>query len=86
MKLAISGFCGKMGQRICAIAQADKRCKVVLGLERADHPEIGDKNGIKVTSDLLSLKKCDCLIEFTVPEATIKHLEYLLVILREKNL
>jgi 4-hydroxy-tetrahydrodipicolinate reductase len=77
MKLAISGFCGKMGQRICAIAQTDKRCKVVLGLERLDHPEIGNKNGIEITSDPVSLKKCDCLIEFTTPEATIKHLEYL---------
>lgn len=77
MKLAISGFCGKMGQRILAIAHADKKCKVVLGLERVDHPEIGHKDGIEITSDPVRLQKCDCFIEFTTPEATIKHLEYL---------
>ena len=77
MKLAISGFYGKMGQRIAFIAQNDKKCKVVLGLERDGHPDLGTKNGIEVTSDPSALKKCDCLIEFTAPEATIKHLEYL---------
>jgi len=77
MKLAISGFCGKMGQRICIIAQADKKCKVVLGLERQGHSEIGKKNGIVIASDPVNLKKCDCLIEFTLPEVTVKHLEYL---------
>jgi len=77
MKLAISGFYGKMGQRIASIAQNNKKCKVVLGLERNGHPDLGTKNGIEVTNDPAALKKCDCLIEFTAPEATIKHLEYL---------
>ena len=77
MKLAISGFYGKMGQRIAFIAQNNKKCKVVLGLEREGHPDLGTKNGIEVTSNPAALKKCDCLIEFTTPEATIKHLEYL---------
>ena len=77
MRLAISGFYGKMGQRILAIAQNDKKCKVVLGLERDGHPDLGNKNGIEVTSCPETLKGCDCLIEFTSPEATVKHLEYL---------
>jgi len=77
MKLAISGFYGKMGQRIAFIAQNDKKCKVVLGLECAGHPDLGIKNGIEVTSDPSQLKRCDCLIEFTTPEATILHLGYL---------
>ncbi|MEI8350005.1 MAG: 4-hydroxy-tetrahydrodipicolinate reductase [Candidatus Omnitrophota bacterium] len=78
IKIGISGFCGKMGQRIFALAKADKELKVVLGLEAAGLAQVGTTiDGVKVSADVGGLKSCDCFIDFTAPGATITHLEFL---------
>lgn len=76
IKLAVSGALGKMGSRIIALASNDKECQVVLALERKDHPQIGQIScgGLKITDDTSQIKDTDVLIEFTSPEATMKHL------------
>lgn len=75
IKIGISGVCGKMGRRILHLAGADREIEVVLGLERAGHPELGSSiEGIKVTDNARLIKECDCFIEFTSPAATIEHL------------
>lgn len=77
IKLAIAGFCGKMGQRIFAFANEDKDFKVVLGFERKNHPEVGKcVNGVRVTDDLDEIQGCDCVIDFTIAEATLTNLPY----------
>jgi 4-hydroxy-tetrahydrodipicolinate reductase len=78
IKLGITGFCGKMGQRIYALSLADKRFSLAAALERAGHPDIGKKAGtVVITSDRAEIKKCDCFIDFTVPAATLENLTYL---------
>ncbi|MDP2923302.1 MAG: 4-hydroxy-tetrahydrodipicolinate reductase [Candidatus Omnitrophota bacterium] len=78
IKLGISGFCGKMGQRISALAIKDKSFKVVLGLERKDYPQVGQiVGGINISANQEDLKKCDCIIDFTVVSATLELLPYL---------
>ena len=76
IKLAISGSKGRMGQRICQLAQSDKGFKIVSLLERKGHPEIGTKvASVSVTDNLEAIKNADVLIDFTSPEASIEHLE-----------
>lgn len=75
IKLGISGFCGKMGERIATLAQEDKTFKITVSLEAKGQESIGKEiNGVKVSDDVQSLAKCDCLIEFTSPQATMEHL------------
>ncbi len=79
IKLAVSGACGKMGVRIIELAASDNNLEVVVALERKDHPEVNNSiRGIKVSGNPEDVKDVDCLIEFTNPEATMEHLEYLL--------
>ncbi len=78
IKLAIAGFCGKMGQRIFALSVADKSFKVVVGLEKKGHPSSGKvTDGIRVTDNLEEIKECDCVIDFTVAAATLENLPYI---------
>ena len=75
INLGISGFCGRMGSRIFNLANSDKGINVVLGLEKEGHPRIGEViEGIKVTSDTEKIVSCDCLIEFSSPQATLEHI------------
>lgn len=61
LKIAISGSHGKMGKSIIALAEKDKGVKVVskFDIGAEAEPEIG---------------KCDVLIEFTAPQATVEHI------------
>lgn len=61
VKLAISGYRGKMGSRIIALAKEDKGLKVVVELEINDDPN--------------EIASADCLIEFTNPQATMQNLD-----------
>ena len=79
VKIGISGFCGRMGQRIFSLAQKDEDFHVVFGLEKRSHPDIGkSREGVVITDDLAIIEECDCLIEFTNPQATVEHLSYLI--------
>ncbi len=72
IRLAVSGCQGRMGQRITALALADKAFKISTLLEREGAS--GSVEGIEVNTSSDSLKGSKVLIEFTVPEATIKNL------------
>jgi 4-hydroxy-tetrahydrodipicolinate reductase len=75
IKIAISGSLGKMGQRICELAESDKEFKITSLLERKGHPQLGTKlTGIAVSDNLEAVKDADVLIEFTSPEASMEHL------------
>jgi len=67
-----------MGQRIFALSGEDKIFKVVIGLERKGHPDIGKTiNGVRVTDNLEEISASDCIIDFTVAEATLGNLPYI---------
>ena len=76
IKLAVSGCCGRMGQRISALSLKDKSFKLSVLLEgqaRPDTPAL--IHNIPVNFNNEALKGCNVLIEFTTPEATIKNLK-----------
>ena len=60
IKIAIAGSHGKMGKRIIDLAEKDKEFKIVSRFD-AGHPAEPE------------ISKCDCLIEFTAPQATVEH-------------
>ncbi len=62
VKILISGSKGKMGSRILDLAKDDKEIEVAGSFDIGEDP-----------SGLMSV--CDCMVEFTSPQATIEHLE-----------
>lgn len=62
IKICVSGSKGKMGSRIIALAKED--------------PDFEVSGQFDIDEDPSSfIEDCDCLIDFTVPKATIGHLE-----------
>lgn len=61
VKICVSGSRGKMGLRIIALAKQDRDLQVTGEFDIGTDPEP-------------AVKLCDCLIEFTTPQATIEHL------------
>ena len=78
IKLGIAGVCGKMGRRIFELAQQDRSSfEVSLALERKGIPEIGrDLGRIKVSSSPDGMFLIDVFVDFTLPEASDEHLDY----------
>lgn len=61
MKICVSGSKGKMGSRIIELSKDDAE------VELSGSFDLGEDAEVPITA-------CDCLIEFTTPEATIEHL------------
>jgi len=61
MKICVSGSKGKMGARIIELAKDDADMELVGSFDVGEEGEI-------------PMAACDCLIEFTSPEATMEHL------------
>ena len=77
IKLGIAGVCGRMGRRIFELANKDKDFEIDLALEKKGTPMIGRELGkIKISSGLDGLFLVDVFIDFTTPEATEMHLDY----------
>ncbi|MBN3040812.1 MAG: 4-hydroxy-tetrahydrodipicolinate reductase [Candidatus Omnitrophica bacterium] len=75
VNIAISGISGRMGRRILSLSGQDKDLRVVFGLERPGHPDIGKEiERVKVSEKISSAPEFDCFIDFTSPQATIEHL------------
>ncbi|OQX79718.1 MAG: 4-hydroxy-tetrahydrodipicolinate reductase [Candidatus Omnitrophica bacterium 4484_70.1] len=78
IKIGVSGALGRMGKRVINLAKNEKDLEVVFGLEKKGHPEIGKIfEGVKIVENPEEIEKCDCLVEFSTPEATLEHLSYL---------
>jgi 4-hydroxy-tetrahydrodipicolinate reductase len=78
MKLAIHGAAGRMGQRVTALAVADRRFRVVAALESANHRLLGKDAGIVagigeigVPMGVVGESDADVVIDFSVPDAAI---------------
>lgn len=79
IKLGVLGAGGRMGRRIIELALNDKELEVILALERKGHHLIGkniDKVKISSTPDGIFLT--DAIIDFTIPEASMENLAYVL--------
>lgn len=77
VRIGIAGACGRMGKRIFVLAKADKEANIILGLESKGHPEVGTMiEGVKIIDNPEEIKYCECLIDFTTPQATLEHVSY----------
>ncbi len=83
MKVAIAGASGKMGRMLIEAVLADPATSVTAAFDQADSPGLGRdcgeflgrSTGARVSTDLAQLAEADVLIDFTRPEATLKHVD-----------
>lgn len=83
---AVTGCAGRMGKSIVNAIYENPLIELTGALEREDSPLLGKDAGeaagsakanVKVTSDMdKAFKKAHVIIDFTTPEASLKHLEY----------
>ena len=78
--IAVNGACGRMGQRIVALAHEDPDLKLVAAVDWAGHPAQGRDAGelagvghlgVAVTPALPLDLRPDVLIDFSVPEGSV---------------
>lgn len=69
VKLIVAGAAGRMGTRIIALAQEDPEFQVLYGLDVESKVLPGN---VPSGPDLSQVQKADVLIDFSVPEATLK--------------
>jgi 4-hydroxy-tetrahydrodipicolinate reductase len=82
LKLVIAGAGGRMGQTLTRLVHAHEGCEVVGGLEPKGSPHVGHDQGaiaglgeigVKISDDPLAvLAQADGLIDFTIPQATVR--------------
>jgi len=73
-RVLVVGALGKMGERVRAAIAAEPALCVGAGLERPQHPGLGNKlpEGVRVTADLdEALAASDVVIDFSVPDASL---------------
>jgi 4-hydroxy-tetrahydrodipicolinate reductase len=82
--LAINGCCGRMGQRLIALAREDHEFVISATLEAPGHPDLGkdagelagcNRLGIPVASELALNTRVDVVVDFSQPEGTMKILK-----------
>ncbi len=83
LKIAIPGAAGRMGRRIAALAIEAESFDIVGAMEMAGHEatgrDVGELAGagvfgVKVTADLPEDAEADVMIDFSLPEGTMKFL------------
>ncbi|PKO84270.1 MAG: 4-hydroxy-tetrahydrodipicolinate reductase [Betaproteobacteria bacterium HGW-Betaproteobacteria-11] len=84
IRYAIAGSAGRMGRTLIEAVLQDADAELAAALEHADSPSLGKDAGeplgmpcgVEITTDLdAALAGADCLIDFTRPEGTLRHLE-----------
>jgi 4-hydroxy-tetrahydrodipicolinate reductase len=82
--IAIAGSSGRMGRALIEAVTQSNDFRLKAALERPDSPFLGKDAGelvgapcgVQISADLERvLQGCDVLVDFTRPEATVKHLE-----------
>ena len=83
--LVVAGAAGRMGSRVVALARETPDVRVVGALEAPGHPALGrdageiagvGRLGVTLSADAAALLTRDrVLVEFSVPEATLDHLQ-----------
>ncbi len=83
-RIAIAGSTGRMGRALLEALAQTGDFQIKAALERSDSPFLGKDAGelvgapcgVQISADLeRSLAGCDVLVDFTRPEATLKHLD-----------
>lgn len=78
--IAINGACGRMGQRLVALAHEDNGLQVVAAIDSPMNPLIGKDAGelagignigVPIVGALPLTTRIDCVIDFSVPEGTM---------------
>lgn len=85
-KLLVVGAAGRMGSRIVALAVESGRFDIVSAIEATGHPGIGQKTvypgvlgPVEITlTDTFPTKIADVVIDFSMPDATDKIIDYCL--------
>lgn len=83
MRIAIAGASGRMGHMLIESVSRDPDLTLVVALDHAGSPAIGQNataflgldSKVVITDDLAALAQADCLIDFTRPDGTLAHLE-----------
>lgn len=83
MRIAIAGVSGRMGRMLIEAVLNHPDLTLTVALARTGSPAIGQdagaflghETGVMVTDKLDALADADCLIDFTLPEATLTHLQ-----------
>lgn len=85
IQIAVTGAAGRMGKAIIAVILSSGQAKLCGALESADSPLLGvdageaagaGKAGVKIIDSAeRAFKKADVIIDFTAPEASMRHLE-----------
>jgi len=79
-RLAVHGACGRMGQRVVALAREDPDLHVVAAIDSPGHPALGQDAGtlaggpplgVPVLAELPLGARVDCVIDFSVPAGTL---------------
>jgi 4-hydroxy-tetrahydrodipicolinate reductase len=78
--IAINGACGRMGQRLVALAKDDPELAVTAAVDSPRHPlhgkDAGDVAGVgainvPITGELPLSTRVDCVIDFSAPQGTM---------------
>ncbi|MBI5327515.1 MAG: 4-hydroxy-tetrahydrodipicolinate reductase [Deltaproteobacteria bacterium] len=85
VKIVVTGAAGRMGRSIINVIRETSGAELVGTVEKNGYADIGKdagevagsgKLGIKLTDNFeKAIKKADCVIDFTFPEATMHHLD-----------
>lgn len=73
IRVAISGIQGRMGRVLAVLAQADPNLALTAGIVKSLRPD-DDKNFYTTFAET-AMTKADVLVDFSTPEATLKHLK-----------
>ncbi len=84
-RFAIAGSAGRMGRTLIETVLADPEAELTAALEHDSSPALGRDAGdflgvqthVRIEADIeAALERSDCLIDFTRPDGTLRHLEF----------
>ena len=82
-RLTVFGAAGRMGRRILSLAVQGGNFEIAAAVDREGHPDTGKDAGILAGTDNIGVNltssyegTCDAAIDFSLPEAAPKTLEY----------
>jgi 4-hydroxy-tetrahydrodipicolinate reductase len=83
LRIGVTGAAGRMGRRVAALAIESERFDVAAAMEVAGHEALGrdvgelagvGTFGVRVTADLPDEAEIDVLVDFSLPEGTMRFL------------
>src|SRR5947209_4128044 len=82
--IGINGACGRMGQRLIALAAEDHHLAVSAAIDAGNHPKMGTDAGelagigsigVKLAAELPITARVEVMIDFSLPEGTMSILK-----------